>query len=142
MYYVPACCTSLAAVLLYLLYLHIVLLYLLYLYVVLLYLLYLHVVLMSLLCLHAVLLYMYLHAVLLYLCAVLMYLHPTSLLALMCVCARWRADQDGPNGITPLHLAALQEDARLALTLLDTCPEQAFTKLVTRDGEHTTAGDT
>ena len=55
--------------------------------------------------------------------------------ALLPVCARWRADQDGPNGITPLHLAALQEDARLALALLDICPEQAFTKLVTRDGE-------
>ncbi|GFR47637.1 hypothetical protein Agub_g9379 [Astrephomene gubernaculifera] len=43
---------------------------------------------------------------------------------------RWRVDAAGPAGITPLHLSAMLEDARVALLLLDHCGwPAAFTHL-------------
>lgn len=47
---------------------------------------------------------------------------------------QWRADRRGPFGITPLHLAALSEEPRVMLSLLDHCPQGAFTQLVADDG--------
>jgi len=47
---------------------------------------------------------------------------------------KWRADRSGPGGITPLHLAALQDDAHILLALLDHAPAGAFTRLAAYDG--------
>ena len=44
----------------------------------------------------------------------------------------FRADRSGPGGVTPLHLAALNPDPRAVLALLDTCPPEAFTCLVSK----------
>ncbi|KAG1672795.1 hypothetical protein FOA52_002783 [Chlamydomonas sp. UWO 241] len=46
----------------------------------------------------------------------------------------WRGDTAGPGGLTPLHLAALVEDARIAVLLLDHCPPGALTRLATASG--------
>jgi len=46
----------------------------------------------------------------------------------------WRADRAGPGGLTPLHLAALHDDVRIAVLLLDHCPPSAYTRLVATDG--------
>lgn len=47
---------------------------------------------------------------------------------------QWLADHSGPSGVTPLHLAALQHDARIALALLDYCSPNSFTQVRTYDG--------
>ncbi|KAG2485925.1 hypothetical protein HYH03_015369 [Edaphochlamys debaryana] len=48
---------------------------------------------------------------------------------------RWRVDAAGPAGITPLHLAAMLDDARVGLLLLDHCGwPAAFTHLRTDTG--------
>jgi len=46
----------------------------------------------------------------------------------------WRADRAGPGGLTPLHLAALHDDVRIAVLLLDHCPPSAYTRLLAADG--------
>lgn len=48
---------------------------------------------------------------------------------------RWPVDQGGPNGISPLHLAALCDDeGPITLALLDCCGPSAFTTANTVDG--------
>lgn len=48
---------------------------------------------------------------------------------------RWRVDAAGPAGITPLHLSAMLDDARVGLLLLDHCGwPAAFTHLRSDDG--------
>ncbi|EFJ50415.1 hypothetical protein VOLCADRAFT_80184 [Volvox carteri f. nagariensis] len=48
---------------------------------------------------------------------------------------RWRVDAAGPAGITPLHLSAMLDDARVGLLLLDHCGwPAAFTHLKSDNG--------
>ncbi len=47
---------------------------------------------------------------------------------------RWRVDAAGPAGITPLHLSAMLDDARVGLLLLDHCGWPAAFTQIKSDG--------